>query len=179
MVSQDAEEVVLKATAAADAPAAAGDVAIGASALPGALTVYPALDRVTVEPALTYSRIGGNGGPIPKHPAQFEAIGWLNGPDGQPETADDIRVGAMPADWRTEDFDDAARQMEDARFAGQIQPDGLFLPADAGPNPERPMMTNNAGNLKVIATVKDGDTTLEAQGHLYATVQRFVDMPIN
>ena len=53
------------------------------------------------------------------------------------------------------------------------------LPADAGPNPERPMMTNNAGNLKVIATVKDGDTTLEAQGHLYATVQRFVDMPIN
>ena len=26
-------------------------------------------------------------------------------------------------------------------------------PAEAGPNPERPMMTNNAGNLKVIATV--------------------------
>lgn len=179
VVSQDAEKVVLKATAAADAPAAAGDVAIGASALPGALTAYPALDRVTVEPALTYSRIGGNGGPILKHPAQFEAIGWLNGPDGQPETPDDIRVGAMPADWRTEDFDAAARQMQDARFAGAIQPDGLFLPADAGPNPERPMMTNNAGNLKVIATVKDGDTTLEAQGHLYATVQRFVDMPIN
>ena len=40
------------------------------------------------------------------------------------------------------------------------------------------MSTNNAGNLSVIATVKDGDRTLEGRGQLYATVQRFVDTPI-
>ena len=67
-------------------------------------------------------RIGGGGGPIAKQPAVFDAVGWLNGPDGQPETPDDIRVGAMPADWRTEDFDDAARQM--ARPNGGYAPGG-------------------------------------------------------
>jgi quinohemoprotein amine dehydrogenase len=40
------------------------------------------------------------------------------------------------------------------------------------------MMTNNAGNLKVIATVDAGDVPLTAEAHLYATVQRFVDAPI-
>ncbi|WP_240558728.1 quinohemoprotein amine dehydrogenase subunit alpha [Paracoccus contaminans] len=179
VVSADANRVVLRAAAAADAAAGPGEVRIGALASPAGLIVYRALDRIAVEPALTYSRIGGNGGPVAKHPAQFEAIGWLNGPDAKAETADDIRVGAMPADWRTEDFDEAAKKMEDARFAGAIEPNGLFQPAGAGPNPERPMSTNNAGNLKVIAAVKDGDKVLEAAGHLYATVQRFIDAPIN
>lgn len=179
VLSSDTNRVVLKATAAAEAAAGRGEVRIGALSKPDALVVYPALDRLTVEPELTYSRIGDNGGPIAKHPAQFEAIGWLNGPDGKPETEDDIRVGAIQANWRTEDFDEAANKMEDARFAGAIQPNGLFEPAGAGPNPDRPMSTNNAGNLKVIAAVKEGDRTLEATAHLYATVQRFVDAPIN
>ena len=68
--------------------------------------------------------------------------------------------------------------MEDAKFAGTIDAAGLFTPGDAGPNPERPMSTNNAGNLKVIATVEDGGESLTGEAHLYATVQRFVDTPI-
>lgn len=179
VVSQDANRVVLRATAAADAAPGAGEVALGEVALPGGLTVYAALDRISVEPPLTYSRIGGNDGPIAKQPAQFEAIGWMNGPDGQPETEDDIRVGVMPAEWRTENFDAEAEEMKDTEYAGVIQANGLFEPGDAGPNPERPMMANNVGNLNVVATVKDGDRTHEAKAHLYATVQRFVDMPIN
>ncbi|MFC0339861.1 quinohemoprotein amine dehydrogenase subunit alpha, partial [Paracoccus niistensis] len=139
---------------------------------------HPALDRISVEPPLTYSRIGGNGGPIDKQPAVFDAVGWLNGPDGQPETEDDIRVGVMAADWRTEDFDPAAAEMKDAHYAGTIGPTGIFEPGDAGPNPERHMSANNVGNLNVVATVRDGDRTHEAKAHLYATVQRFVDTPI-
>lgn len=49
---------------------------------------------------------------------------------------------------------------------------------NGGPNPERPRQTNNAGNLKVIATVTAGDKPLTAEAHLYATIQRFVDAPI-
>lgn len=177
-VSSDAGAVVLKVTAAADAAAGRGAVGVGAASLDAALGVYATLDRVSVEPAVTYSRIGDNGGPIASQPAVFDAIGWLNGPDGQPETADDIRIGALAAEWTVDNFDAAAAAAEDAKFAGQIGPSGIFEPAGAGPNPERVMSTNNAGNLSVIATVKDGDRTLEGRGHLYATVQRFVDTPI-
>ncbi|MBV0892795.1 quinohemoprotein amine dehydrogenase subunit alpha [Paracoccus sp. Z118] len=179
VVSQDANTVVLKATAAADAVPGAGEVRLGEVTMPEGLTVYPALDRISVEPPRTFSRIGGNDGPIPKQPAQFEAIGWMNGPDGTPETEDDIRVGVMEAEWRTENFDEEAERMQDTEYAGVIQANGLFEPGGAGPNLERPMMANNVGNLNVIATVTDGDQTHEAKAHLYATVQRFIDMPIN
>ena len=108
----------------------------------------------------------------------LSAMGWLNGPDGQPATDDDIALGVFPAQWRTDNFNEEAVKMEDAKYAGSISESGLFTPADAGPNPERPMMTNNAGNLKVIATVDAGDAPLTAEAHLYATVQRFVDTPI-
>ncbi|QFQ89535.1 quinohemoprotein amine dehydrogenase subunit alpha (plasmid) [Paracoccus kondratievae] len=142
------------------------------------LVAYDRPDRISITPETTIARIGGNGGPIPKVPAQFEALGWLNGPDGQPDTGDDIPLGAFPASWATVDFDAEAEKMQDAKFAGSISDTGLFTPADAGPNPERPMQTNNAGNLKVIATVETETGPLSAEAHLYATVQRFVDAPI-
>jgi len=178
IVSQDDSGMVIRATAAPDAAAARGEIKVGEAALDQGLAVYGALDRISVEPPLTYSRIGGNDGPIAKQPAVFDAVGWLNGPDGQPETEDDIRVGVLQAEWRTEDFDKAAAQMKDAHYAGSIGPTGIFTPGDAGPNPERHMSANNVGNLNVVATVKDGDRTHEAKAHLYATVQRFVDTPI-
>ncbi|AUH34209.1 quinohemoprotein amine dehydrogenase subunit alpha [Paracoccus tegillarcae] len=178
VVSSDAGAVVLTVTAAADATEGRAALGVGDASLADGVAVYSALDRVTVEPPMTYSRIGGNEGPIPKQPAIFDAVGWLNGPDGKPETEDDIRIGTLQAEWKVTDFDAAAAAMKDAEFAGQIDETGTFHPADAGPNPERVMGTNNTGNLAVIATVKDGDATLEGRGHLYATVQRFVDTPI-
>jgi quinohemoprotein amine dehydrogenase len=178
VVEASAGTVVLDVTAAADAVVGFRDISLGGAKLPGSLVVYDALDRVAVEPAVTFARVGGNGGPIPKVPAQFEAIGYLNGPDGAPETEDDIRVGAMAATWRSEDFDETAAAMEDAKFAGGISPLGLFTPGGAGPNPDRVRGTNNTGNLSIVATVADGGETLEGTGQLYVTVQRFVDWPI-
>ncbi|WP_413206330.1 quinohemoprotein amine dehydrogenase subunit alpha [Rhodospirillum sp. A1_3_36] len=178
VVEASAGTVVLDVTAAADAAVGSRDISLGGAELPGSLVVYDALDRVAVEPAVTFARVGGNGGPIPKVPAQFEAIGYLNGPDGVPETEDDIRVGAMAATWRSEDFDETAAAMNDATFAGAISPMGLFTPGPAGPNPKRVKGTNNTGNLSIVATVADGGKTLEGSGQLYVTVQRFVDWPI-
>lgn len=170
----DANGITLTITASAPGPLS---VSLGDETAD--LLAYTAVDRVSVVPDVTISRVGDGGGPIPKTPAQFEAMGWLNGADGQPATEDDVALGILPATWSVTDFDAAAAAMEDAKFAGSIDAaTGLFTPAEAGPNPERPMMTNNAGNLKVIATVKDGTTELTGEAHLYATVQRFVDAPI-
>jgi len=54
--------------------------------------------------------------------------------------------------------------------------DGVFVPGGAGPNPERKMMTNNAGNLKVIAELEEGGQ--KGEGHLIVTVQRWNNPPL-
>lgn len=176
-LSQSAVAAVVEIAAAANATPGARTVSVG-KAKGGGFTVYAALDSVLVEPAFTIARVGGNGGATPPVSAQFEAIGYLNGPDGKPGTADDIRVGALPAAWTLEPFNDAAKLMEDVKFAGTIGPSGLFAPAAAGPNPQRAFGTNNIGDLKVVATVKDGAVTLTGDGRLISTVQRWNDPPI-
>lgn len=151
---------------------------IGLNGQSAKLVAYDTPDRVTVSPELTLARIGGGGGPIPKVPAQFEALGWLDGPDGQAGTEDDIALGVFDAKWSIDNFSAEAAEMRDTEYAGGIDQNGLFTPADAGPNPERKRMTNNLGNLKVIAEVEDGGKTLTGEAQLYSTVQRFVDAPI-
>jgi quinohemoprotein amine dehydrogenase len=177
VVSRDAGTVVVRASAAAGAASGPRTVSVG-DADGELLTVYEAIDFVTVEPGYNIARVGGGGGPIPPVPAQFEAVAWLHGADGEAGTEDDVEIGAMPAAWQVQNFDEVARALDDAAFAGEMQANGLFLPAEAGPNPARPFDTNNAGNLKVVATVKDGDQTVTGEGQLLVTVQRWNDPPI-
>ena len=80
----------------------------------------------------------------------------------------------MPATWTVENHNETAVKMEDARWAGTMAADGIFEPAVAGPNPERPFSTNNAGEL----TVKAEALGLTGEGFLIVTVQRFIDPPI-
>jgi quinohemoprotein amine dehydrogenase len=137
------------------------------------------MDRITVEPPYQVARVGDGGGPIPKEYAVFDAVAWSNGADGKPETADDVRIGALPATWRVEPWNEQAREERDVEFAGVMDPaTGVFTPGDAGPNPARKYGTNNVGNLKVIATLKDGERELSAEAHLIVTVQRWIHSPI-
>jgi quinohemoprotein amine dehydrogenase len=171
------EEVVI---AQADEKAADGprDVSVGAASGKVMLVVYHRLDSVRVEPGYGIARVGANGGPIAPVDAQFEAVGYLNGPDGKPGTKDDIRVDVMQAKWTVKPYDDAAAERHDTEFAGRIEQNGLFIPAGAGPNPKRAFSTNNTGDLKVVATVNNGGKPLSAVSHLIVTVQRWDSPPI-
>jgi quinohemoprotein amine dehydrogenase len=138
------------------------------------------IDRLTVDPPYQVARVGDGGGPIPKEYGVFDAVAWSNGPDGKPETADDVRLGAVPASWRTEPWNELAREERDVEFAGKFEDPnvGVFTPGDAGPNPARKYGTNNAGNLRVIATVKNRERELTAEAQLIVTVQRWIHSPI-
>ncbi len=142
----------------------------------GHVALYDSIDRLAVEPAFTVARVGGGSDVGPAAvPALFQAIGFWNGPDGEPGTADDIRVGPLPAQWTVSPHNEIAEQMEDHRFAGAMDAQsGIFTPAMAGPNPERPFSTNNAGDLTVTADAAGK----QASAQLIVTVQRFVDPPI-
>jgi quinohemoprotein amine dehydrogenase len=147
------------------APAAETDglitIASGDAASEDTLAVYSHIDSLKVEPAFAVARVGGGGGSAGKVPARFDAVGYWNGPDGQPGTV-------AP-------FNEEAEHLKDTEYAGAMDETlGIFMPAVAGPNPERPFSTNNAGNLKVLAT--SGEAT--GEGQLIVTVQRWNDPPI-
>lgn len=166
--------------AAADAGAAVGSrtVKVGQYEAAGALTVYESIAAVKVEPAYGIARLGGSG-TTPAVKAGFEAVAYAAGPDGQPATEDDVRIGVMPASWSVAPFDEVAATLEDVKYAGAMDAEsGLFTPADAGLNPARPYSTNNAGNLKVVATVAEDGRTVSGEGQLIVTVQRWNDPPI-
>ena len=64
-------------------------------------------------------------------------------------------------------------------FTGSMNPNtGMFTTAAAGPNPERRMSTNNAGNLKVVAKVTDEGQQVSGDGQLIVTVQRWNNPPL-
>lgn len=174
VVSRSSDVVVVEATASGSP--GRRDVAAGGAAGPGMLTVFDKVDSIQVEPSYAIARVGG--GAIPPVPAQFEAVAYMNGADGKAGTDDDIRIGAMPATWSTANHGDFAAALDDMKFAGQITATGLFEPAVAGPNPQRPYKTNNAGDLAVKAAVDVGGRTLEGEAQLIVTVQRWNDPPI-
>ncbi|MBR9885015.1 MAG: quinohemoprotein amine dehydrogenase subunit alpha [Oceanospirillales bacterium] len=177
VISQSADLIRVRARAA-DNAIGVTTPSVGA-AQGGRLAIYDRIADVKVVPAFTVARIGGNGGSTPKVEARFEAEAWAAGADGKSGTADDYRIGMVPATWSVAPFDEAAEADRDVHFAGSMSSaSGIFTPAAAGPNPERRMMTNNAGNLKVQASVQDGGQTLNAEGQMIVTVQRWNNPPI-
>ena len=60
-----------------------------------AVPVYHKVDYIKVTPETALARLGSD--VHPKGYQQFEAIGYENGPDGKPNTADDVTAGGPVA----------------------------------------------------------------------------------
>jgi quinohemoprotein amine dehydrogenase len=89
-----------------------------------------------------------------------------------------MKLGALPVNWSVQPYNQDAKEGEDVKYAGGIDPSGRFLPAGAGPNPQRKFSANNAGNLAIVATLGDGSRTVSGKAHLIVTVQRWNTPPI-
>ncbi|GAA5315552.1 MAG: hypothetical protein AseanaTS_07570 [Candidatus Pelagadaptatus aseana] len=174
-LERSAGRITLRVAASADQTTHRAPIAVGEAG--GELVIYKNIDSVAVEPAYGVARVGG--GHTPKVHGIFEAVGIAAGNDGLIGSEDDIRIGYFPAKWSVEPFDEIAKHDHDVDFAGTMNADtGVFTPGDAGPNPKRRFSTNNAGNLKVVAEVADGDKTLKGDGRMVVTVQRWNNSPI-
>lgn len=174
VVSKAADHMLVEVTADAKAAIGSRSLTVGTGTLDMAVAVYDSVARVEIIPSDSIARIGGNGGPIPKHKSIYRAIGFAAGADGEPGTDDDIKLGYMPAAWSLKPFDAVAEEEHDLKYAGKINAQGIFTPGDAGLNPERKMSTNNVGNLAVVGTVTEGDVTVVGEAHLLVTVQDYV-----
>ncbi|WP_372740980.1 quinohemoprotein amine dehydrogenase subunit alpha [Neptunomonas sp.] len=176
-VSSDQNKRVLQVKASSTVATGAQAIHIGKAS--SDIIVYDRVSSLKVIPAFQIARVGGNDSSTPKIEAAFEAEAWASGSDGVAGTADDVRIGFMPASWSVAPFDDASAADNDVHFSGRMNAaSGVFTPALAGPNPERRMSTNNAGNLKVVAQVDDEGQSVTADGQLIVTVQRWNNPPI-
>jgi quinohemoprotein amine dehydrogenase len=118
------------------------------------------------------ARVGG--GNIPKGLQVFEAIGWNDGADGEPETADDLELGRVDVTWTLEEYA-ATFGDDDIDFVGTMGSDGTFMPALDGPNPERSGNRNNVGDVWVVATYEaPAGRELRARAQLVVTVPLFM-----
>ena len=170
-----ANEVDLTVSVADDAPVGLHSLKEKGGAGEAKIAVYRQFDSIRVEPEFGIARLGG--GTTPGVSARFEAVAYLNGPDGLPGTADDIRLGYVTASWKVGNYTEKAKAEDDVRFSGVMDTQGLFLPAAAGPNPAR-KGRSNVGDLSVRATVDDGAGTKEGSAHLVVSVQIWNKPPL-
>ena len=122
------------------------------------------------------ARIGGID--FPKQYQQFEAIGYSNGPDGKPDTKDDIELGPIDVAWSIEEYT-ATFGDDDKNYVGTLDDNGLFTPNVDGPNPNRRNHADNYGDVWVVASykppadVKDAKP-IRARAHLLVTVPLYM-----
>lgn len=178
VLSRSADRIVVRARASG--PVGMRDLAVGRARGQGMLAVYDRIARIEVEPAQAIARIGGPGdSQLPKVGVAYRALGYAAGTDGIAGTADDLPLGTVPVRWSTAPLDEAAAHERDHEFAGTIDANGLFTPADAGPNPARARSANNVGRLAVLATAGEGEHAVEGRGSLNVAVPDFVERALD
>ena len=173
VVNATADVLAVEVDVTAEAPVGVHDVFVAGVASRTAVAVYDKVDAIKIAPAWNMARVGGV--VFPKMFAQFEAIGYSNGPDGKPDTKDDLNLGPVDAAWTIEEYT-ATFDDDDRKFVGEItNATGLFTPALDGPNPARSGSRNNIGDVWVVATHKP--TTgepLRGRAHLVVTVPLYM-----
>jgi len=142
------------------------------------VAVYSTIDFIKVTPQAGLARVGG--GNFPKQFQQFEAVAYANGPDGKPNTKDDVDLGLVDPSWSIEEYT-ATYDDDDKDFVGTIDAStGLFTPNLDGPNPKRKNGTNNYGDVWVVASFQappagaSAAKTLKARAHLLVTVPLYI-----
>lgn len=169
IVSVEPTLVTAEISVAPDATVGPRDLFVAGALRKAALTVYDTLDYIKVTPGWGMARVGGN--VFPKQLAQFDVMAFSNGPDGKPETKDDLPVGLVDASWSLEEYA-AIYGDDDVKFVGAIhQTSGLFTPSVDGPNPQRSGHRNNVGDVWVVATFTPSHgPAMKARAQLVVTV---------
>jgi len=169
------DHVAVQVHVALDAKVGRRSLRAGAAFQPDALAVYDKADYILVLPEKSMARLGGIR--AVKKFIQFEAHAFSDGPDGIPGTSDDLDLGMVKASWSIEDLS-TSYSNQNARYVGVIDQNGLFTPAQEGPNAERPRSTNNAGEVWVKASyTPDGSAApLTARAYVLVSVPDYREL---
>lgn len=171
IVSATPEQLTVAVSVAGTAANGRRDVILTGATGNAVVAVYNIIDYIKVLPQAGLARVGGAN--FPKQFQQFEAVAYANGPDGKPNTKDDVELGRVDVAWSIEEYT-ATFEDDDKDFVGTIDPStGLFTPNLDGPNPKRRHNTNNYGDVWVVATYQQGKP-IKARAHLLVTVPLYM-----
>jgi quinohemoprotein amine dehydrogenase len=153
---------------AADARVGPRDLWLSGATKTSALTIFDKVDGIKIVPDWGMARVGGV--VFPKQLQQFEARAVSYGPDGKPDTKDDLDLGAIDGSWSLDEYP-ATFKDDDVKFVGELSAGGLFIPNVDGPNPQRSGNRNNVGDVWVVASYTPDGTkaALKARAHLLVT----------
>jgi quinohemoprotein amine dehydrogenase len=167
------EAISIEVNVAATAPVGARDLSVAGTVKPAAIAVFDKIDSLKVTPISGMARVGG--AVFPKQLQQFDVVGYNNGPDGKPDTPDDVNLGVVPVKWSLEEYT-ATFGDDDLQYVGTIDQNGLFTPALDGPNPNRSGNRNNVGDVWVVAELTGAEVSkpLRARAHLLVTVPLYM-----
>ena len=177
IVSATPTQMVLSVSVAPTATLGRRNLMVAGATGEASVAVYNTVDFLKVRPESGIARLGA-GAAFQKQLQQFEAIAYAKGPDGKPDTKDDVELGLVDALWTIEEFT-ATFDDDDKNFVGEIDAEtGLFTPNVDGPNPKRKNNANNFGDVWAVAAYPRSagrDTTSNARpvkgrAHLLVTV---------
>jgi quinohemoprotein amine dehydrogenase len=174
VVRSTPDSITVRVSVDSAATIGARDLFVAGASLRSGLVVYDKVSRIKVTPLAGLARVGGNN--FPKQFQQFEAVAWNNGPDGKPDTDDDIEIGLVDAAWSLEEYG-VTYDDDDIKFVGKIDQHGLFTPSLDGPNPQRSGNRNNVGDVWVVAMYQPADKgarPLRARAQLVVTVPLYI-----
>lgn len=177
IVSAAADGIVVAVSVARGATPGKRAVFLTGATGEASVAVYDTIDFVKVLPQAGLARVGGAN--FPKQFQPFEAVAYAHGPDGKPNTKDDIELGLVDATWSIEEFA-ATYDDDDKDFVGTIDAKtGVFTPNIDGPNPKRKHHANNYGDVWVVASYQPapGEAAarpLKARAHLLVTVPLYI-----
>ena len=158
-------------------PIGGRDISVRTATAVKAFVIYDSIAYVKVTPEAGMARLGGV--MAAKQFLQFETIAYAAGPDGKPNTADDIALGPVAAQWSMEE-QYSTPDDDDIKFVGSLNDSGLFTPSLEGPNPARKKQsnnypTNNWGDVWVTAAYKGpSGTMMKARSYLVVTIPLYV-----
>jgi quinohemoprotein amine dehydrogenase len=173
IVSAAPDHLNVSVSVAKDATAGRRTVILAGASGTATVAVADGIDYIKVLPQAGLARVGGAN--FPKQLQPFEAIAYANGPDGKPDTKDDIDLGRVDATWSIEEYT-ATYDDDDKEFVGTIDAKtGLFTPNLDGPNPKRKHNADNYGDVWVVAAYAPADGhALKARAHLLVTVPLYI-----
>jgi quinohemoprotein amine dehydrogenase len=176
VVSATSDDVTVEVDVAAGASNGYRDISLRRHFAPRAVAVFDKVDYIKVSPDAGMARVGGVS--FPKQFQQFGAVAYNRGPDGKPQTADDVSLGMADVEWSIDEFP-ATFDDDDKDYVGVLSANGLFTPAIDGPNPKRKKGVNNYGDVWIGATYKPKDAArdaqpLKARSYLVVTVPLYV-----
>jgi quinohemoprotein amine dehydrogenase len=143
-----------------------------------AVLVYTTVDYIRLSPEQGFARPGGIR--AKKIMEQFEAIGYGNGNDGVKGTKDDIPLGRVaPVKWSVEENVTRLND-DDVQFVGKVDENGLFIPAEDGPNAKRERLEHNVGDVWVEAwyTPEGAKRPIGARAPVLVMPEKFNFQPI-